>query len=139
MRAQPIGGSLDNKARVLVVEDEPTIQATVQEALEDAGFEALAVGSGEEAIELLRRAIAGLGGLVTDIRLSGSMDGWEVAHLARRLAPAMPVIYVTGADASAWPSQGVSNSLMFMKPFDPEQIAAALHRLLKKSREDRIS
>lgn len=122
-----------------MVEDEPAIQATVQEALEDAGFEALAVASGEEAIELLRRAIAGVGGLVTDIRLSGSMNGWEVAHFARRLAPAMPVIYVTGADASVWPSQGVSNSLMFMKPFDPEQIASALHRLLEKSRGDPIS
>ncbi len=130
---------MDNKAKVLVVEDDPTIQATVQEALEDAGFAALAVGSGEEAIELLRRAIAGLGGLVTDIRLSGSMDGWEVAHFARRLAPGMPVIYVTGADASVWPSQGVSNSLMFMKPFDPEQIATALLRLLQKPREDPIS
>ena len=125
--------------RVLVVEDEPTIQATVQEALEDAGFEALAVASGEEAIELMRRTAAGLGGLVTDIRLSGSMDGWEVAHFARRLAPAMPVIYVTGADAGVWPSQGVPNSLMFMKPFAPEQIAVALRRLLKKSREDPIS
>lgn len=122
-----------------MVEDEPTIQATVQEALEDAGFEALAVASGEEAIELLRRMTAGLGGLVTDIRLSGSMDGWEVAHFARRLVPRMPVIYVTGADASVWPSQGVSNSLMFMKPFAPEHIASALHRLLKKSREDPMS
>jgi DNA-binding response OmpR family regulator len=125
--------------KVLVVEDEPAIQATVQDALEDAGFEALAVASGEEAIELLRRTTAGLGGLVTDIRLSGSMDGWEVAHFARRLVPTMPVIYVTGADASVWPSQGVPNSVMFMKPFAPEQIAVALQKLLKKSSDDRIS
>lgn len=94
---------MDRIAKVLLVEDEPGIQAVVQQALEDAGFEALAVASGEEAIELLRRATAGVGGLVTDIRLSGSMDGWEVAHFARRLAPAMPVIYVTGADARSGP------------------------------------
>lgn len=128
---------MDRIAKVLLVEDEPGIQAVVQQALEDAGFEALAVASGEEAIELLRRATGGVGGLVTDIRLSGSMDGWEVAHFARRLAPAMPVIYVTGADARVWPSEGVPDSLMFMKPFDPDQIAVALHRLLKKSQQDR--
>lgn len=125
---------MDRNTKVLLVEDEPGIQAVVQQALEDAGFEALAVASGEEAIELLRRTIAGVGGLVTDIRLSGAMDGWEVAHFARRLAPAMPVIYVTGADARVWPSEGVPDSLMFMKPFDPDQIAFALQRLLKKSR-----
>ncbi|MGQ0683342.1 response regulator [Bradyrhizobium sp.] len=130
---------MDRIAKVLVVEDEPEVQAVVQQALEDAGFEALAVASGEEAIELLRRAIAGVCGLVTDIRLSGSMDGWEVAHFARRLAPAIPVIYVTGADAKVWPSEGVPDSVMFMKPFDPDRIASALHRLLEKSRGDTIS
>jgi CheY-like chemotaxis protein len=43
---------------------------------------------------------------VTDIRLRGTMDGWEVARQAREIDPAFPIIYIT-ANADQWASQGV--------------------------------
>ena len=71
------------KIMVLVVEDDQLIQAMVEEALADGGFESAITASGEEAITLLRddtqyRAV------VTDINLIGKLDGWEVARARQR-------------------------------------------------------
>jgi CheY-like chemotaxis protein len=79
---------------ILVVEDDQLIQAMVEQALSDGGFEPAITASGEEAITLLRdksqyRAV------VTDINLIGRFDGWEVAQRVREIDPRMP-IYMTG-------------------------------------------
>ena len=48
--------------------------------------------------------------LVTDVRVGGRVNGWEVARRIREKEPAFPVIYMT-ADAENWASQGVPNSI----------------------------
>jgi DNA-binding response OmpR family regulator len=67
---------------------------------------------------------------VTDISLLGKIDGWEVARQAREIDPAFPVLYITGAHAYRWPSQGVPNSVLLPKPFAPAQLVAAVSQLL---------
>jgi CheY-like chemotaxis protein len=66
---------LNDTVKILVVEDDQLIQAMVEEALADGGFESAITASGEEAITLLHddtqyRAV------VTDINLVGKLDGW---------------------------------------------------------------
>ena len=117
------------KVTVLVVEDDQLIQALVEEALADGGFESAITASGEEAITLLGdnthyRAV------VTDIDLIGRLDGWEVARAARKTDPTMPVIYMTGAHGEEWAAMGVPNSVMLGKPFAPAQLVTALSNLL---------
>jgi CheY-like chemotaxis protein len=68
--------------------------------------------------------------LVTDIHLRGPMKGWEVARLIRQIDPAFPIIYMTGAAADHWASQGVPNSILLKKPFAPAQVVAAVSQLL---------
>jgi CheY-like chemotaxis protein len=71
--------------------------------------------------------------LVTDINLSGQLNGWEVAKRAREINPEIPVIYTTGAAADQWPSQGVPHSVLLNKPFAPAQIVAAVANLLNQT------
>src|SRR3954471_6598520 len=113
---------------VLVVEDDQLIQAMLEEALADGGFEPAITASGEEAITLLRdrsqyRAV------VTDINLIGRFDGWEVAQRAREIDPRMPIIYMTGTHGEEWASKGVPNSILLAKPFAPAQLVTALSNL----------
>jgi len=120
---------VDNEVTILVVEDDQLIQALVEEALSDGGFESSIVASGEEAITLLNgdskyRAV------VTDINLIGRFDGWEVARAARETGPTTPVIYMTGTGGGDWPSKGVPNSVLLTKPFAPVQLLTALSNLL---------
>ena len=115
---------------VLVIEDDPEVQSVIEEALSNGGFEPAIAASGEEAVTLLTSGKTRYCVLVTDINLRGTMDGWEVARRARELDPAFPIIYITGAAADQWPSQGVPNSILLNKPFAPAQLVTAVSNLL---------
>ena len=115
---------------VLVVEDDDAIQAVVESALMDGGFEPAIAPSGEEAVTLLKGMKSKYRALVTDISLRGTMDGWEVAHQAREIDPAFPIVYMSGRSAADWAVKGVPNSIMLEKPFAPAQLVAAIANLL---------
>nr|WP_249804992.1 response regulator [Bradyrhizobium sp. CW4] len=117
---------------VLVVEDERLIQELVEAALTEGGFETEIVGSGEEAITLLQDDATNYRALLTDIHLKGTLTGWDVAKRAREVNPEIPVVYMTGAAASEWPSHGVPNSVLLNKPFAPAQVVTAVSQLLNQ-------
>ena len=119
---------------VLVVEDEGAIQVMAEEALTDAGFEPAVTASGEEALTLLMGPMRdGYRALVTDIRLRGTIDGWEIGRRVREIDPEFPVVYISGVSAAEWPSKGVPNSIMLEKPFAPAQLVTAVAQLVNKS------
>lgn len=70
------------------------------------------------------------GALVTDIHLTGAINGWELARMAREIHALLPVVYMTGAAAEEWPSKGVPNSILLTKPFAPAQLVTAVSQLL---------
>jgi DNA-binding response OmpR family regulator len=115
---------------ILVVEDEEPIQEFVKDALKDAGFDLTVSPSGEEALTLMRSGVVKYRALVTDVKLKGGMNGWEVAKQVREIDPAFPVVYVTGAAADEWASRGVPNSILLQKPFAPAQLVTAISQLL---------
>ena len=115
---------------VLVVEDDVLIQEIVQDALADGGFETETTSSGEEAITLLQGSRSKYRALTTDIKLRGTLTGWDVAKRARELNPDIPVVYMTGDAGDQWTSHGVPNSLLLNKPFAPAQMVTAVSRLL---------
>ena len=115
---------------VLVVEDDQSLQSIVEESLTDGGFEPAIATSGEEAVTLLKGGLTKYRALVTDINLSGTMSGWEVAKRAREIDPEFPVVYMTGTSADDYGSQGVPNSILLNKPFAPAQLVTAVSQLL---------
>ena len=115
---------------ILVIEDDEAVQAIVEDALTDGGFEPAIAASGEEAVTLLKGGLTQYRALVTDIGLRGRMDGWEVAKQAREIDPAFPIVYVTAAHAGEWASKGVPNSVLLTKPFAPAQLVTAVSQLL---------
>ena len=79
---------------------------------------------------MLKSSLVPYRALVTDIRLRGKMDGWEVARQAREIDPKFPVVYISAAHADQWASQGVPNSVVMTKPFAPAQLVTAIANLL---------
>ncbi|MCK1639280.1 response regulator [Bradyrhizobium sp. 157] len=118
---------------ILVVEDDQSIQSVIEEALSDGGFEVAIAATGEEAVTLLQNRQDEYRALVTDINLTGRFNGWEVAKRAREMHPQMPIIYITGAAADQWASNGVPDSILLNKPFAPAQIATAVAQLLNQA------
>ena len=121
---------MEDQLVILVVEDDQVIQTIVEDALTEGGFAPAIAPSGEEAVTLLRGNRGTYRARVADVKLRGRMDGWEVAKHAREIDPEFPIIYMTGAGAAKWPSQGVPNSLLLTKPFAPAQLVTAVSQLL---------
>lgn len=118
---------------VLIVEDEYPLQEIVEEALAEGGFETEILSSGEEALTLFKGGDKPYKALVTDVNLKGRLSGWDVARQVREKDPAFPVIYMTGAAADQWASQGVPNSILLQKPFAPAQLVTAVSQLLNSA------
>jgi DNA-binding response OmpR family regulator len=123
---------VDSRPIVLVVEDEPLIGLSVQDGLEEAGYEVRLMNDAVHALHELESAAELLSALVTDIRLKGDQDGWQVARRARELNPQLPVVYMSGDSAVEHTSQGVPHSIMVQKPFAPAQIVTAVSTLINK-------
>ncbi len=87
---------------ILVVEDEVLIRFDLSDHLRDCGFEVIEASNADEAIEFLSSLSIDV--VVTDVRMPGSMDGIQLAHLLHRERPQISVIVVSGhADADQVP------------------------------------
>jgi DNA-binding response OmpR family regulator len=120
---------------VMVVEDEPNIGALVRTYLERAGYHALWVRSGEDALTELRRHPIRL--VILDIGLPG-LDGFEVC---RRIAGEVPVIMLTARDEEADRVAGleVGADDYVAKPFSPRELTARVKAVLRRSGSARSS
>jgi CheY-like chemotaxis protein len=110
--------------KILVVEDDPLVRIVAVEALQDAGFEVVEAENGPDALKHCKDAPDVL---FTDIRLPGSITGWDIAEQCRKQNPAMPVVYATGY--SHIESRPVSGSVWFQKPYSPERVVSAIREL----------
>jgi DNA-binding response OmpR family regulator len=115
---------------ILVVEDDYPLQGVVEDILIESGFGVDILSSAEEALTLFGSGIKSHKALVTDVNLKGRLSGWDVARRIREIDPTFPVVYMTGAAADQWPSQGVPNSILLQKPFAPAQLVTAVSQLL---------
>lgn len=113
---------------ILVVEDEPIVRDLLVTELQEAGYDVIAVETGEKALAMLQDGNRKIDWLFTDIRLPGVIDGWRVADEFRLTHPFRPVVYAT-AYAPEQARQQLHGSYFFRKPYRPEQIVAAFRRL----------
>lgn len=82
-------------ARVLVIEDEPALAATVSEALTDAGFQVDQAGDGHDALNRIQESVYDL--LVCDLKMP-RMDGPTLYRTITETEPALArrMVFVTG-------------------------------------------
>ncbi|WP_459592731.1 response regulator transcription factor [Bradyrhizobium diazoefficiens] len=114
---------------ILVVEDDVLIREFMVEALREEGFDVIHASNGEEALQWCRRKVADV--LVTDVKLPGGIDGWEIAERCREHDADLPVIYTTGF--SPVQPRPVPGSVLMQKPYHPDEIVSAI----RKATEDR--
>jgi len=122
--------TLETTILLLLVEDEPLVQLAAVDALHGGGFQVVTASSGDEAMDVLDARIAGISGLITDVRLGAGPDGWAIARHARELKPGVAVVYTTADSAADWSVQGVPKSIMIQKPYAPAEVINAITTLL---------
>src|SRR5690348_580888 len=82
------------KGVVLVVEDDWLLRQSLVDDLVSDGWTVLEAESGETALAGMGDDL-GIDLLVTDIRLGGPIDGWDVAEAMRQKHADLPVIYIS--------------------------------------------
>src|SRR5262245_24130836 len=111
--------------RVLVVEDNPAIRASLALFLEQEGFVVVAVDELARAQELLEKELFDT--LITDLDLPDG-TGLDLLLTARQFRPRMRSILMTGYGCSAVRKRASELGLAayFEKPFDPNELLSAL-------------
>ena len=128
-------------ANILIVDDDPAVQITIRLLLERAGHHVTVAGDGRKGLALFEASRFDL--LFLDIFMPG-MDGLETMRHIRVLAPAIPIIVISGRsitpDAYAEPDflkmatkLGAVASLQ--KPFRPDALLAAVDSCLRSARQ----
>ena len=119
--------------RVLVVEDEALVAMALEDFLSEAGFTVVLASDAASAVKKLEAEFHDFEAVVTDIRMPGSLSGWDVGERARKLRPNMPVVYCSGDKGADWAARGVPNSIMLLKPFSMTELVATLAQLMDDS------
>jgi two-component system, OmpR family, response regulator len=133
---QPSASSVETQtgpleARLLVVEDDPTILELLSGSLRFAGFDVLTAASGREA---LRAAAASRPDLILlDVMLPDG-DGFDVIRAMRAGGPRVPVIFLTARshvqDRVAGLTLGGDDYIT--KPFSLDEVLARIRAVLRR-------
>ena len=122
---------------ILIVEDEALIASYIEEVLGESGFRVAGIAaSGPEALSLAAENQPSLA--LVDIRLTGPIDGIELACLLRQRFD-LRAIFLSGlADADTTARAQAAQPLGFLpKPFLPSQVFNAIQRALDRLRVER--
>ncbi|MCA9515914.1 MAG: response regulator [Myxococcales bacterium] len=116
--------------RVLLVEDEDAVRATLLRALKHAGFTVTAFASGEAAVEADPDGDV----LVTDFVMPG-MDGAAVARTLQARRPGLRVVIVSGYAGSPEAIDGLlaEGARYLAKPFEVAELIEVIRELAPRA------
>ena len=115
--AFPQDGFDGSRRTILIVDDEPVIRGFLCDYLSQAGFQAVAVGSGDDAAELLDKgALIDL--VFSDVRMPGRLDGFGLARWIREHRPDLPVLLASGELGKNGVPADLWGAEIMPKPYD---------------------
>ena len=115
-------------ATVLLIDDEELVRAGTAEMLMDLGYSVIQVGSGVEALAVLRTREIDIDVLVTDY-LMPAMSGADLVREALRIRPGLPTLLITGYTNLI---QGPGAELpRLAKPFRQAELATRIAELIE--------
>jgi two-component system cell cycle response regulator CpdR len=113
--------------RILLAEDDQAMRAYLSRALENAGYDVVAVDRGTAAVPLLEKEHFDL--LLSDIVMP-EMDGIELAQRCSEVSPRTKVMFITGfAAVSLRTSREAPQSKILSKPFHLKDLVMEVEQM----------
>lgn len=113
---------IQEKLKLLLVEDDAFIRMDTAEILQDLGYEVIEAESGERGVEIL--AAAAIDIIVADVGLPG-MSGPAFAAKARAAFPSVGIVFATG-NSSLPEAARFTGSVLLTKPFSSTALDKAV-------------
>lgn len=125
----------DKDYTILVVEDQEEVRTYIVSVLLRAGYTALAVDSGSDALALMSTRNSPVDLLLTDVVMEG-ISGGELAQKLHEQYPETPVLYTSGYPADDLERHGVRQEAVefLAKPFSPNELLARINQVLKSAK-----
>jgi two-component system response regulator MprA len=116
--------------RILVVDDEPAVRATLERALRLDGYEVALAGDGAEALA----QPPGFDAIVLDVMMP-RVDGLEVCRRLRRAGDRTPILMLTARDGIEDRVLGLDCGAddYLVKPFALKELRARVRALLRRA------
>ena len=117
--------------RILVVDDEPSIQRILRRNLAISGYEVLVAETGEQALEMVRINQPDL--ILLDLWLPGEIDGIEVCTQVRQWTQ-VPIIVLSARTDEKQKVQALDLGAddYLTKPFNNEELLARVRACLRR-------
>ncbi len=116
--------------KVLVVDDEPFVRMLVADVLDEAGFEVIEAPNAQVALKRLELA-GDVRVLFTDINMPPGMNGLELAEQVAHRWPKIGLVVSSGFERPS-DDQIADGGVFVPKPFRPEDITGAVHRVIAR-------
>lgn len=121
------------KARILLVDDEPGIRTAVQAYLKDEGFDVTTAIDGEDGLQKATQIMPDV--VITDVMMP-RCDGYELLKKLRsdeRLG-GTPVIFLTAKGMTLDRTQGYEAGVddYISKPFNPDELVARVKNVVRR-------
>jgi OmpR family response regulator RpaB len=127
---------INNKEKVLVVDDEASIRRILDTRLSMIGYTVITASDGEEALSLFRKEAPNL--VILDLMMP-KLDGYGVCQEIRKTSD-VPIIMLTAlcdvADRITGLELGADDYVT--KPFSPKELEARIRSLLRRSEKVQI-
>jgi DNA-binding NtrC family response regulator len=121
-------------APILVIEDEASVIAFLRAALERKGYKVANASSGQDGLDLLKTGK--YGGVISDIRMPGTVNGAEVHAWIQRHRPdlASRIILISGDTANSETQSLLSRSgtPCIEKPFRVQHLISVVEKTFGK-------
>jgi PAS domain S-box-containing protein len=119
---------------ILVVEDNPSVRATVVQLLKTLRYSVLEAEDSRRAIEILSTPQQKIDLLFTDIVMPGGMSGSELAKRAREIRPELKVLYTSGFTETSIRSGNTlaSTDPILSKPYRRQELAQKIREIVAR-------
>ena len=108
---------------ILVIDDQPTVRRMAHRLLSEWGFRVFEAESGDEGMEVLETARAGVQLVIVDVVMPFT-DGVQVTRIIKKRWPAQRILYMSAHPAEVLMEYGLSelDASFLAKPFTRDEL-----------------
>jgi len=127
------GPATGGSESILVVEDDPAVQATVVEMLRSLGYKVVKADNAADALAILNSGMP-IDLLFTDVVMPGEMRSPELARQARLINPGIEVLFTSDYTQNAIVHGGKLDAgvQLLSKPYGRDQLARKVRQMLSQ-------